>query len=170
MSEVVLKFLMSSQARAKRSRLPRLRGREKGLFRAGPPSTCGLAPLPCRLPRSGAGGEGAFPRVSVHRLRRVNPQALAGQKLSLPPQGQFAEKQPPRRLSGALLFRPFSWACKKKARSKGYFPSSFSDPAWLLFAPYPMLSHPDRESQLRMSDLFSRCSEIRSASFAPAAR
>ena len=131
---------------------------------------CGLAPLPCRLPRSGAGGEGAFPRVSVHRLRRVNPQALAGQKLSLPPQGQFAEKQPPRRLSGALLFRPFSWACKKKARSKGYFPSSFSDPAWLLFAPYPMLSHPDRESQLRMSDLFSRCSEIRSASFTPAAR
>ncbi len=118
MSEVVLKFLMSSQARAKRSRLPRLRGREKGLFRAGPPSTCGLAPLACRLPRSGAGGEGAFPRVSVHRLRRVNPQALAGQKLSLPPQGQFAEKQPPRRLSGALLFRPFSWACKKKAKSK----------------------------------------------------
>ena len=140
MSEVVLKFLMSSQARAKRSRLPRLRGREKGLFRAGLPSTCGLAPLPCRLPRSGAGGEGAFPRGSVHHLRRVNPQALAGQtclcrarhgrqELSLPPQGQFAEKQPPRRLSGlpaarcaaqagALLFRPFSWACKKKAKSK----------------------------------------------------
>ena len=51
-------------------------------------------------------------------LRPKTPKRSAGHNRLLPPQGQFAEKQPPRRLSGALLFRPFSWARKKKARNK----------------------------------------------------
>ena len=107
-----------------------------------------------RLPHLRCGVEGAFPRGSVQHHRPVNPQTLAGQtclcrarhgrqERLLPPQGLFAEKQPPpacacclthadrRRLSGlpaarcaaqagALLFRPFSWACKKKASPKAW--------------------------------------------------
>ena len=65
-------------------------------------------------------GDGAFPRVSVQHHRPATPQRSAGHKRTFPPQGRFAEKQPPRRLSGALLFRPFSWARVKKASPKAW--------------------------------------------------
>ena len=73
-----------------------------------------------RLPCLRCGGEGAFPRVSVQQHRPATPQRFAGHKRPFPPLGRFAEKQPPRRLSGALLFRPFSWARKKKASPKAW--------------------------------------------------
>ena len=72
-------------------------------------------------PQGGSNGgrrEGAFPRRSPQHHRPKTPKTSAGHNRLLPPQGQFAEKQPPRRLSGALLFRPFSWANKKEAKSK----------------------------------------------------
>ena len=86
----------------------------------GCPYKCNGVDIHEGCPRKCCGGEGAFPRGSVHHHRTETPQRSAGQKLPFPPQGLFAEKQPPRRLSGALLFRPFSWANKKKASPKAW--------------------------------------------------
>ena len=87
-------------------------------------------------PRKCCGVEGAFPRGSVHHHRPKTPQRSAGQKLPFPPQGQFAEKQPPPacashadRQAGALLFRPFSWAGNERQ------PAASPPPP---FSPFPL--------------------------------
>ena len=78
-------------------------------------------------PRKCCGVEGTFPRGSVHHHRPKTPQRSAGQKLPFPPQGQFAEKQPPpacacclthadrRRLSGMHAARCAAPACASHA-------------------------------------------------------
>ena len=110
-------------------------------------------------PRKCCGVEGTFPRGSVHHHRPKTPQRSAGQtclcrarhgrqERPFPPQGQFAEKQPPPacacclthaclraarkqadRQAGALLFRPFSWAGNERQ------PAASPPPP---FSPFPL--------------------------------
>ena len=101
--------------------------------------------VPTQMLRGGRGFSAQIPQA----LRPKTPQRSAGHNRLLPPQGQFAEKQPPRRLSGlpaarcaapacashadrqagALLFRPFSWASNERQ------PAASPPPP---FSPFPL--------------------------------
>ena len=60
---------------------------------------------------------GFFRGYRSHGCPGIRPGGLAGHHaIPIWPLRRFAEKQPPRRLSGALLFRPFSWAMQEKGQ------------------------------------------------------
>ncbi len=63
---------------------------------------------PRGVPTQMVRGEGAFPRRSPQHLRPKTPKTSAGHNRLIPPQGQFAEKQPPRRRSRCL-----SWSASR---------------------------------------------------------
>ena len=76
----------------------------------GPPAQLRILHL-----EAAGGGSAGFPRHTVHHI------ALYAAVVSRPSTQVFAPeairgKAAPRRLSGALLFRPFSWAMQEKGQ------------------------------------------------------
>ena len=65
--------------------------------------------------------DGAFPRSSVQQHASVLPVSTAGRRslVSFLTREAIRGKAAPRRLSGALLFRPFSWAKQEKGQGNG---------------------------------------------------
>ena len=123
---------------------PRLVGNHEGC-----PYKCNGVDNHEGCPRKCCGVEGAFPRRSLQHLRPKTPKTSAGHNRLLTPQRQFAEKQPPRRLSGALLFRPFSWAGNERQ------PAASPPPP---FSPFPLRKggRGDRSLYRNTSTGFSR--------------
>ena len=63
--------------------------------------------------------DGAFPRFSVQQHASVLPVSTAGRRSLVLTREMIRGKGAPRRLSGALLFRPFSWAKQEKGQGNG---------------------------------------------------